>query len=104
MEPMVIAIWMLFWGVIGAFICQGKGRATLGFLLGAALGPLGLLLALLVRDRRTLCPHCRSPLLAPDAAVCARCGRAVDAAPPAAAGTADLQAAADARARSATVI
>ena len=77
MEPMIVAFWMLFWGSIGGVICQSKGRTTLGFLLGAVFGPLGLLLTLLVHDRRFLCPHCRSPLLAADASVCARCGRDV---------------------------
>ena len=77
METMIVAFWMLFWGVIGAFICQSKGRTTLGFLLGAALGPIGLLISLFVRDSRAKCPHCRSPLLARDATVCAHCSRSV---------------------------
>ena len=75
MDVTAVALWMMFWGAIGAFIGQTKGRATLGFLLGAVFSPLGLLFACFIRDRRTLCPHCRSPLLAADASVCAKCGR-----------------------------
>jgi hypothetical protein len=75
MEPMIVAFWMLFWGIIGGVICQPKGRTRLGFLLGAALGPIGLLITLFMRDIR--CPHCRAPLLARDASVCSACGRSV---------------------------
>ena len=103
---MVLAILFgLFWGTVVAYVMGRKGRLLLGFLLGFVLGPVGFLVSLFLRDSRTLCPHCRSPLLAADAAVCARCGREAAPRPHPAAfrlaadpGDAELQAAADRRA------
>ena len=66
---------MLFFGVLGAAIGAYRKRAMLGFLLGAALGPVGALIALFVRDRRPRCPHCRGPLPDAAAALCMHCAR-----------------------------
>ena len=66
-----------FVGLVGAAIGDNRGRRTAGFWLGVLLGPVGWLAVLLGPDRRAFCPHCRSPLLAADASVCARCGRDV---------------------------
>ena len=45
----IVAVWLAF-GLGGAFIMSGKGRTGLGgFTLGALLGPIGLILAMLIR-------------------------------------------------------
>ena len=44
-----IVLWLAF-GVIGAMIMSGKGRSGCGgFTLGVVLGPIGLIIALLLR-------------------------------------------------------
>ena len=44
-----LVIWLAF-GVVGAMIMSGKGRSGCGgFALGVLLGPIGLVLALLLR-------------------------------------------------------
>jgi len=100
-----IFIWLLF-GIIGAAILGSHDRAGCGCLVGALLGPLGIVLALvekmrldrLARQRMTPryelvvspqppaiaapprverdCPHCAERILA-KATVCKHCGRDV---------------------------
>lgn len=44
-----VVIWLAF-GVVGAMIMSGKGRSGCGgFALGVLLGPIGLIMALLLR-------------------------------------------------------
>lgn len=54
--------------LIGAGIANRRHGLLPGLQLGLALGPVGVLLALLV-DRRPLCPHCREHV----AAMATRC-------------------------------
>jgi MFS family permease len=43
-----LVIWIALWGSAGKAICVRKNCPTLGFWLGAILGPLGILIACLV--------------------------------------------------------
>jgi hypothetical protein len=73
MPFLAVLIGMIVWGILGGLIGGLKGRAFLGTLLGAALGPIGLLLALFVKDLRERCIRCRG--VVPDGAtVCMHCG------------------------------
>ena len=46
---LVLIFWIVF-GVVGAMIMSGKGRSGCGgFALGVLLGPIGLIMALLFR-------------------------------------------------------
>jgi hypothetical protein len=67
--------------LIGYFIGERRGRAYDGSILGFCLGPLGWLIALVMADKRSKCPHCASPILAASATVCARCARDLRPAP-----------------------
>ena len=50
MEILVILVIWLGCGVVGAMIMSGRGRSGCGgFALGVLLGPIGLIIALLVR-------------------------------------------------------
>lgn len=64
---------MFFTGAIGAVIGSKKGRAFIGFLLGALFGPLGWALALCPSDQRQKCPECKAPVN-PGASRCCHCG------------------------------
>lgn len=73
-----ITFWMTFYLiilVISAFIGHVKGNTIAGFLLGYVLGPIGLMLILFSKNRRTIechachekihkhsyiCPHCQT--------------------------------------------
>lgn len=61
--------------LVGSAIGANRGRRGAGTLLGLLLGPIGWIVVLLGPDYRAACAHCRAPLAAPDATVCARCGR-----------------------------
>lgn len=83
-----LVIWLLC-GVVAAVAASNKGRSGCGwFLLGVLLGPFGMILALVVGDRRSpeqggpigpmrRCPHC-AELIQPAARVCRHCDRQVD--------------------------
>ncbi len=50
MEIIVVLIIWLAFGAVGAMIMSGKGRTGCGgFALGVALGPIGLIIAMLFR-------------------------------------------------------
>ncbi len=57
-----MVFWLSFYGVF--FIASSaigalKGRLIAGLLLGYVLGPVGLVIILLSKDKRMLvCPHC----------------------------------------------
>lgn len=84
-----LVLWILC-GVAGMIILQNKGRGgCLGFLLGALLGPIGIVIAL-VMGRNTAkldadaldagavrrCPWC-AELIRAEAIACKHCGRDV---------------------------
>lgn len=80
---------IIFWiicGVVAAAIAANKGgNGGLGFLVGALLGPLGIIIALFMGseagkvERQVAdghmkkCPRCAEAVL-PDAKVCKHCG------------------------------
>jgi ATP:corrinoid adenosyltransferase len=81
---------LIFWiicGVIGGMIGSGKGKTGAGVALGLLLGPLGVIIALVMKtDTQRVetqaiesgesrkCPFC-SELIKVDAKVCRYCGR-----------------------------
>jgi predicted Zn finger-like uncharacterized protein len=70
----VVLVLLVVFGVVGFLIGQSKGRADEGFALGLLLGPIGILIALFLKDKRRRCPHCQEPI-APTASVCPHCQR-----------------------------
>jgi len=68
-----VGLWLIC-GLISAAIGSGKGEGCTGFLVGAVLGPFGILIAILSTGNRIPCPHCRE-LMHRDASVCPRCQR-----------------------------
>ena len=81
---LVLAIW-LFCPFIGAAMLGRYDRAGTGFLLGLIPGPVGLLVALGVRQEpdtapkdHVRCPHC-AEFIRSQANVCRYCGRDVGA-------------------------
>jgi predicted amidophosphoribosyltransferase len=63
----------LICGAIGSGIGGSKGKATEGFLLGAALGPIGWIITLFL-DYDRKCPYCRGGI-PENANVCKHCGK-----------------------------
>ena len=79
-----VLIWICL-GVVGAMISGNKGNSGCGgFILGALLGPIGLLMAFFSSDNEEAkqrksgntkkCPYC-AEYVKPDAIVCKHCGR-----------------------------
>jgi hypothetical protein len=97
----LMAVLIVFWlicGGIAAMIASSKGGSGgLGFVAGALLGPLGIVVALFMggdnaladkqvaAGERKKCPRC-AELVQPDAAVCKHCGHEFGAATAAASG------------------
>ena len=71
---MWLAAFWLFWCVVSTIVGQQRGRATLGFLMGFLLGPIGLLVVAMATDARRKCQACKGPV-PNDASVCMHCGR-----------------------------
>jgi len=70
------AVLWLACAVTASIIGSQKGEAVTGFLTGALLGPVGVLLALLSSGDRTRCPHCKEPIRK-RASVCPHCRQGV---------------------------
>jgi hypothetical protein len=71
--------WLLVWlvcALIASAIGSKKGEPFSGFLFGAVLGPLGVLLALLSSGNRKPCPACREKIHK-KATVCPHCRTAL---------------------------
>lgn len=67
--------WVLVWvlcAIAAAIIGSRKGEAGMGFILGALLGPFGVLFALLSQGNRKPCPYCKE-LIRKEATVCPHC-------------------------------
>lgn len=76
MFGMAIAVWMVqavVFAILGFKVGASRGDAGKGLVIGAILGPLGLILTAFVFDWRPKCPQCRSGV--PDEATrCPGCG------------------------------
>ena len=59
-------------GIIGALIGRAKNREGEGVALGCLLGPIGLLVGLLMKDKSTRCPACKEKIQA-GASICPHC-------------------------------
>ncbi|WP_420386241.1 zinc ribbon domain-containing protein [Roseivirga sp.] len=74
-----LILWFIC-GVVASLITRSRGRSEIGgFFLGALLGPLGIIVALVVpKDPSKLgyteCPYC-AEYIKPNARVCKHCGR-----------------------------
>ncbi|MUL01709.1 hypothetical protein GNP89_05710 [Aliivibrio fischeri] len=67
----------LFFFLLTAFIGYRKGHLIAGILLGYVLGPVGLCLILLSKNRMKLtCPHCHT-LIHKDSYFCPNCEKKV---------------------------
>ena len=52
----------IFWiicGIAAGIIGGQKGAGCLGFIVGFLLGPVGIVIALVMKGERKICPHCR---------------------------------------------
>lgn len=72
--------WVLYgflavvFAIVSAWIGERKGRRTEGFVLGIMLGPVGLIITVLLDDRRfSTCPRCKKNNLQSHA-FCCHCG------------------------------
>jgi len=64
--------WALIFGAIGYSIGNRKGAGSDGLFWGVLLGPIGLLIAVLLRGNRLACPSCKEPVH-PEATKCPHC-------------------------------
>jgi len=71
-----IIIFWIFCGLVAAAIGSKKGEAFLAFIVGALLGPLGILIAIISRGKRKKCLYCKE-LIHKDATVCPHCQKEV---------------------------
>jgi len=70
---LIIFFWLIC-GVIAASIGSDKECGCLGFILGILLGPFGIIIILLIKGNKKLCPYCMSRIPA-EATVCSKCQR-----------------------------
>ena len=73
---MGVFAFILLCGVVGALLGGSKGQAGLGFVLGALLGPLGIIIVLVIDGDRKTCPSCMSKVHK-NAKVCSHCGSTI---------------------------
>jgi hypothetical protein len=59
--------------IVGAFIGNARGRALGGFLAGLLLGPLGLIVAFMLKPMGRECASCRG-IVPAQATKCLHCG------------------------------
>ena len=72
-----VLAWLMIGSFLGFLIGRNRGQPIGGALLGALLGPIGWLIALLSSDKsRAPCPACKE-LIKADATVCPFCRSAV---------------------------
>jgi RNA polymerase subunit RPABC4/transcription elongation factor Spt4 len=67
----LIVIWLLF-GIIGGLIGSKKDAGCLGFTVGILLGPIGIIIALVMKGNQRKCPACKK-LIDPKATICPYC-------------------------------
>lgn len=72
-ELIVITLWTLLMGGIGAAIGARKARSGFGFVLGALLGPLGWLVTFVMPSNHPKCPACKGDVFT-GATKCKNCG------------------------------
>jgi hypothetical protein len=85
MDPIVLFLYAIVGGLVGAAIGARKNRAAAGFGFGLLLGPIGWLLVALgpdLREKGPACPYCGGEMVA-GKAVCRHCGREIAAPEPA---------------------
>lgn len=68
-----LAVAMCVSGLIGMGFTFRKGRLLLGFLLGAALGPIGWICTAFIHDTRRRCQECLG-IINKGARKCVNCG------------------------------
>lgn len=72
----VLGVWALC-SLVGVFLAEHRGRWRIeGFMWGALLGPIGLLIMALGPDFRPYCSECGG-VLAPEARRCRHCGSVI---------------------------
>ena len=74
-EKGIQMILLLFWllcGVVAGMIGSNKGAGCSGFALGILLGPIGILIALLMKGNKKQCPVCKE-YIHKDAIKCPKC-------------------------------
>jgi hypothetical protein len=85
----IFIVWLLVWGLLGAAVARERSGETIGgFVLGAFLGPIGILIAYVHRGSQrnvdkqkarlglVQCTHC-AEFIRPEAKVCRFCSRDV---------------------------
>lgn len=68
---------IVFWAIcafVAALIAGRRNAAGTGCLLGALLGPFGIIASIFVKGDRVDCPYCKE-LIRADATVCPHCQR-----------------------------
>lgn len=74
---MEIVIFWIVCGVIAGMIGSNKGSGCAGFALGLLLGPLGIIIALIMKGNQKKCPFCKGDI-PEDATTCKHCGKDID--------------------------
>jgi uncharacterized membrane protein YeaQ/YmgE (transglycosylase-associated protein family) len=70
-----LVTWLIF-GVVASMIGAKKGAGCSGFILGVLLGPIGIVIALVMKGNRKACPYCKE-LINVAATVCSKCQKDV---------------------------
>ena len=71
---MAFVVTWIICGIIGAMIGSSKGARGTGFWLGFLLGPIGVIIAVMMKGNGPKCHFCKEELN-PQATVCAHCQR-----------------------------